>query len=111
MPVLTSSVEMNDLAQKLARMRFGRAKGTIRRLDRHARLDLFRVYVGNEWQTRFTLPGKGLWVTLVEVKEEFGAPVRNDLRKTRFRFVEARVEPIPEKVRDEMLRKGEFAPA
>jgi hypothetical protein len=99
MPVLVSTVEMNDLAQKLVKMRFNRAKGYLRGLDRQVRLDMFRTSVGHdEWHTRFALPNKGLWVTLVERKEEFGEPSGLGHRKTRFKYVEARVEPIPDRV-------------
>lgn len=103
MPILISTVEMNDLAKRLAKMRFNRAKGYIRHMDKAVRLDMFRVSVGQEWHTRFALPNKGLWITLVEQKEDRG--VSNELghHKTRFKYVEARVEPIPESVRQDVV--------
>ncbi len=97
MPVLYSTAELNELAQKLAKMPINRAKGYIRGLDRRARLELFRVIVGtDEWITRFALPTKGLRITLVERKEEYGLPDDQGHHKTRFKYVEARVEPLPE---------------
>ena len=97
MPVLISSLEINELAQKLAKMPFLRAKGYIRRLDQLARLDMFRVSVGaNEWHTRYALPTKGLWITLVERKEIAGTSAQNGLERIRFDYLEARIEPIPD---------------
>src|SRR6266436_7615800 len=88
--------EMEQLARKLAAMRFNRAKGHIRGMDKHGRIELFRVAVGtNEWLTRFALPTRDLLITLVEVKEEYGAPNEMGYRNTRFKFVEARVEALP----------------
>src|SRR5579859_7829792 len=89
--------QMTKLAQKLAKMRFNRAKGYVRGMDKHSNLELFRVAVApGEWITRYALPDKDLLVTLVERKEEYGPS--NDLgyRKTRFKYVEARVESLPE---------------
>ncbi len=107
MPVIMGSVEMNDLAQKLAKMRFRRAIGHIRSLDLKRRMDMFRVVIGaNEWHTRYTLPTKGLRITLVERRQEHGEPNFQGYRKTRFKYIEARVEAIPENVRERMLEKG-----
>ena len=66
MPVLMGNVEINDLAQRLAKMRFNRAKAYVRSLDKKGHLDIFRVVVGsNEWHTRYTLPTRNLRITLV----------------------------------------------
>lgn len=68
-------------------------------MDKHTRLDKYRMSVGyNELHTRFALPGKGLWVTLIERQEDFGLPNPWGHRKQRWKYVEARVEPIPESV-------------
>ena len=97
MPVLYSATEMEELAKKLAKMRFNRAKGHIRGMDKHVRLETFRLAVlPGEWQTRFALPTKGLWITLVERKEERGLPDDQGHHKMRFKYVEARVEPMPD---------------
>jgi len=107
MPVIMGSVEMDDLAKKLARMRYRRAIGYTRSLDLKRRLDIFRVAVGqNEWHTRFTLPTKGLRITLVERHQEYGEPNSLGYRKSRFKYIEARVEGIPDPVRERMLEKG-----
>jgi hypothetical protein len=95
MPVLLSTAEMSELAQKLAKMKINRARRHIRQLDKQTRIELYRDSVGERWLTRYALPNKGLWITLVEQKEEYGPP--NDLgyRKMRFTYLEAVVEPLP----------------
>ena len=96
MPVLLSTAEMSELAQKLAKMKITKARGHIRHLDRAAKLEIFRDSVGyDQWLTRYSLPNKGLWITLVEKKEDYGAPSNMGYRKTRFKYVEAIVEPLP----------------
>jgi hypothetical protein len=88
---------MSDLAAKLAKMRLWRAKWYSWGLDRHAHYDMYRISVGGsgEYHTRISLPSKNIRVLLVERKEQVGAPNSRGLIKTRFRYVEARVEPIP----------------
>jgi len=104
MPIVMSVVEMNDLAQKLARMKYNRAKGYIRGLDKHANLDMFRVSVGaDEWHTRFSLPTKGLWITLIEQHEEYDQPDNWGHRRVRFKYIEARVEPMPAFAREDAM--------
>jgi hypothetical protein len=96
MPILLSTAEMNEMAQKLAKMKINRARGHIRGMDRNGRLELFRDSVGHDrWLTRYALPNKGLWITLVEQKEDYGAPDDHGYRKTRFKYLEAIVEPLP----------------
>jgi hypothetical protein len=88
---------MDELAQKLAKMNVNRARGAIRGMDKHTHIELFRVSVGtNQWITRFALPTKGLWITLVEQKEETGTPDNHGYMKTQFKFLEARVESLPD---------------
>ncbi|MCC7208601.1 MAG: hypothetical protein IT323_14940 [Anaerolineae bacterium] len=101
MPVIMGEVEMRDLAQKLIKMRFARAKGYIRGLDKRRRLDFYRVSVADgEIQTRYTLPTLGLRITLVERRVITGAANYLGLRRTRFRYEEARVDPLPEHLRE-----------
>lgn len=89
--------QMDKLAQKLARMRFNRAKGYVRGMDKHSNLELFRVASApGEWITRYALPEKGLLITLVERKDEFGPASNLGYRKMRFKYLEARVEALPE---------------
>ncbi|MEP7285075.1 MAG: hypothetical protein ABI947_04825 [Chloroflexota bacterium] len=96
MPILMSTDEMTQLAQKIAKMRFNQAKGYIRSLDKQTRIELFRTAVAiGEWQTRYALPNKNLLITLVEQKEDYGAPSDSGNRQTRFKYLEARVEPLP----------------
>jgi hypothetical protein len=116
MPVLLGQVQMNDLAQKLAKMRFNKAKAHIRHIDKKNRLHTFRVAVGdNEWHTRYTLPSLNLMITLLEHREETGSPNHLGLRRTRFRYVRALVEPLPESMRNreerfrELVEEVEYA--
>src|SRR5258706_1549834 len=96
MPVLYSTAEMSELAQKLAKWRFGRAKWHIRGMDKRSNLELWRnALEPGRWVTRFALPTLGLLITLVEIKEEYGAPNSRGYRKNRFRYVEAHVETLP----------------
>ncbi|MBX3084866.1 MAG: hypothetical protein KF716_24740 [Anaerolineae bacterium] len=99
MPVLISTAEMNELAQKLAKFKYNKAMWKIRQMDKEARLDMYRDSVGfDEVHTRFALPNKNLWITLIERKEEYSLPNMWGHRKVRWKYVEARVEPIPEPV-------------
>jgi hypothetical protein len=94
--------EMNKLAQKLVKMRFNRAKGYVRGMDKGSDIELFRVAVGTgEWLTRYALPNKGLLVTLVEKKEPHGLPNDRGYQPTRFKYVEARVEELPNSHRND----------
>jgi len=97
MPVLTGSVEMQDLAKQLAKMRIWRAKWYAYSLDKHSHYDMFRVSVGGggEYHTRLSLPTRKLRITFVEHKEQVGNPNTHGLVKMRFRFIEARVDPLP----------------
>ncbi len=96
MPVLMSTAEMEELATKLAKMRYWRAKWKAWSMDRKARYDMYRVAVKpGEWLTRLTLPSKGIRITFVERKEQKGKPDDRGRVQTRFRYVEARVEPLP----------------
>lgn len=95
MPVLTSNVEMSDLAQKLARMRYWRAKWYAYGMDRKAHYDMYRVAVNtHEYHTRLSLPTRGLRVTFIE-RADSGTPNARGLVRVRFRYVEARVEALP----------------
>jgi ribulose 1,5-bisphosphate synthetase/thiazole synthase len=108
MPVVMGQVEMDDLARKLARMRYARAKGHIRSLDKKVRLDLYRVVVGTEqFHTRYTLPTKGLRITLIERREEYGNPNTLGLRATRFKYIECKVEPLPDYLRTRIEEQAE----
>lgn len=102
MPVLTSTAEMNELATKLAKMKFAAAVTHLRWMDKHVRVDMYRISVNyNELHTRYALPERGLWVTLIERKENKGEPDRLGHIQQTFKFVEARVEPIPADVRED----------
>ena len=95
MPVLTSKFEMSDLAQKLAKMRYWRAKWYTYGMDKKAHYDMFRVAISSsEYHTRLSLPTQGLRVTFIE-RVDTGSPNARGLVKIRYRYVEARVEALP----------------
>lgn len=76
-------------------MRLWRAKWTAYGMDKKSHYDYWRVVVGdNEYHTRLTLPNKGIRVVFVERKED-GQPNDRGLVKVKFKYLEARVEPIP----------------
>ncbi len=96
MPVLMSTAEMQQLAQKLAKMRYWRAKWYAWSLDRKAQYDMYRVAVKpQEWHTRLTLPSKGIRIIFVERKEQKGQADSRGRVQMRYRYIEALVEPIP----------------
>lgn len=96
MPVLMSTLEMQELAAKLAKMRLWRAKWTAYGMDKQSHYDMWRVAVGtDEYHTRLTLPNKGLRITFVERREQQGQPNDRGLVRVKYRYVEARVEPVP----------------
>ncbi|MBX3062548.1 MAG: hypothetical protein KF726_06205 [Anaerolineae bacterium] len=83
-------------------MKFNRAVWNVRRMDKNVRMDSWRNSVNyNELHTRFALPNKGLWITLIEKQEAFGLPDDRGYRRQRWKYVEARVEPMPESVRQD----------
>jgi len=94
--------EMNKLAQRIAKMRYNRAKGFVRGMDRKSDIELYRVAVGTgEWLTRYALPTKGLLVTLVERKEAVGPLNDQGHQQTKFKYIEARVEELPDSHRND----------
>jgi hypothetical protein len=97
MPVLMSTLEMQELAARLAKMRLWRAKWTAYGMDKQSHYDMWRVAVGStgEYHTRLTLPNKGLRITFVERKEQKGQANDRGLVRVKYRYVEARVEPLP----------------
>ena len=96
MPDTVNTAEMNNLAQKLIKMKFDRAKGYLRGLDRGCILEMYRDAVGtDQWLTRYALPNKNLLVTLVEQKEIAGPATDLGYVPMRCKFVEARVEELP----------------
>src|SRR2546423_835751 len=102
MPVLYSTADMEEMAKKLSKMRFQRAKGYARGLDKHSRIELWRNAVEpGRWMTRLALPTLGLMVSLVEIKEDYGKPDSHGYLRSRFRYVEAHVDPLPPSHYDE----------
>lgn len=86
--------QMQELADRLIKMPFDKAKNHVRRLDKQGQLVMWRVGVGGEIQTRYRLHTLGVLVTLVEQAHD--EPIDDAHDKLRFapRFVEARVEAL-----------------
>lgn len=90
--------ERQNLAERLAKLSYRRARGEVRRLDTAAKLKYWRNAVGREWHTMYELPNVGLRVTLVE------NPVREPIEKlgpngvhlvsVDPQYIEARVEEL-----------------
>lgn len=85
--------DQRELAEKLAKLSYRKARREIRRLDPEANLKLWRNGVGpGEIHTMYELPTYGVRVILVEQ----GHGKMNDrggIRKS-YLYTEARVEPL-----------------
>ncbi len=86
--------EMQELADKLIKMKINRARGYTRRLDNEVVVQMLRVGVGGEILTRYRLPNRGVMVTLVERDHDEPMGDGSDRLKFKPEFVEARIEPI-----------------
>jgi heterodisulfide reductase subunit A-like polyferredoxin len=86
--------EMQELADKLIKMKVNKARGYTRRLDADVVVQMMRVGVGHEILTRYRLPNRGVVVTLVEEEHTKPAGGNGDKLKAVPAFVEARVEPL-----------------
>lgn len=90
-----SEQDQQELAQKLASMKYRRARKKIRQLDPKANLKIWRNGVGfNELHTTYELPTFNIRVTLVEK-----AVIRQGGQNTKgikkdYLYTEARVEPL-----------------
>lgn len=86
--------QMQELAERLIKMPFDKAKNHVRRLDQQSQLVMWRVGVGSEIQTRYRLPTLGVMVTLVEQAHEEKIDDEHDKLRFAPRFTEARVEVL-----------------
>ncbi len=95
-----SADEMQTLAEKLIGMKINKARGYTRRLDPDSEIELLRVGVGHELQTRYRLPNLGVRITLVEkartndYQDERMPQAFVQRGKAEPEFVEARVVPL-----------------
>jgi hypothetical protein len=88
--------ERQNLAERLAKVSYKKARAQVRSLDTQAKLKYWRNAIKHEWHTMYELPNMGLRVTLVEI------PVREPISKqgpngvhlvsVDPQYVEARVE-------------------
>ncbi len=88
-----SEQERQQLAEKLASMKYKQARKEIRRLDPDADLKIWRNSVGhNEWHTMYELPNLNSRVILVEQEHRED---KGDRDQVDYIYVEARVEEYP----------------
>ncbi len=90
-----------QLAKRLSAMKLKQVRNEIRALDPDADLKFHRNAIWGEYHTRWVLPNAGVSITLVEKmdtqdsnKRIGGGPRGLKAQKIRFRYVEARVEPL-----------------
>lgn len=88
--------ERLELAERLAKLSYKKARAEVRRLDTEANLKYWRNAVHNEWHTLYELPTVGLKVTLVEKAER--TPIADiytfHAEKVKPVYIEARVEAL-----------------
>ncbi|TVR20505.1 MAG: hypothetical protein EA396_10575 [Anaerolineaceae bacterium] len=89
--------EREKLLNDLSKMTFLQAKRRLRRMDRQAKLAVYRnVQNTGEWITRYDLVGKGTRVTLIE-EERVGHVGSPDIRhEAEYELARVVVEPLPE---------------
>jgi uncharacterized protein YqiB (DUF1249 family) len=84
--------QRQELVNQLKDMKFSRATGKLRRLDKNARLVYYRSSQGvGRWMTRYDLPNLGTRVTLVEENQNVS---RNDKLYNDWQMVEVIAEPL-----------------
>jgi hypothetical protein len=84
--------QRQELVNQLKDMKFSRATGRLRRLDKNAKLVYYRAAQGvGRWMTRYDLPNLGTRVTLVEQEQNVS---RNDKLFTDWQMVEVIAEPL-----------------
>lgn len=86
--------ERQALAERLANMKYQRARSQMRKLDPQARLKHWRNSVNmKEWHTTYELPTIGIRVILVE-RPETKPKEGTHLVRSKPVYIEARVEPL-----------------
>jgi hypothetical protein len=91
--MILSEQDQQELAQKLAKMNYRKARKEIRRLDPEADLKIWRNAVGPETHTMYELPTFGIRVILVEERHGKTKEGRKGIMMN-YLYTEARVEPI-----------------
>lgn len=89
--------EREKLLDDLTKMTFAQAKRRLRRIDRQAKLVVYRnVQNTGQWMTQYDLIGKGTRVTLIE-EERVGHVGSPDIRhQAEYEMTRVMVEPLPE---------------
>lgn len=83
--------ERDKLMEDLSKMKFGKAKGKLARMDAKGRLVYYRnVQQSGEWHTKYVLEGLGTEVTLIEVNKNQNDSAKNNQD---YDFVRIVVEP------------------
>ena len=91
-----SESQREQLLNELIEKNFNQAKGKLRRMDPQGRMVLFRnVQRQNEWTTRYELPNRGVIVTLIESRDNFGDDP-NNRHHPDFELARVIVEPTAE---------------
>lgn len=93
MPYFLNAEEREKLQSELVKMKFNRAKGKLRRMDKKAKLGTYRnVQNSGEWMTTYDLPSLGVHVTLIESRN-LGTDDPNMRVKPNYDMVRVIVEP------------------
>lgn len=88
--------DREKLLEELIKLPFIKAKNKLRRMDRQARLDVYRnMQRTNEWVTRYDLPNLGTTVTLIE-KARIPEGDPGTRPSADYELVRVIVEPMPE---------------
>jgi hypothetical protein len=85
--------DRQELAERLAKLSYKKARSEIRKLDPNANLKYWRNAIGAEWHTAYELPNEGIKISLLE-KPEREAIYQSALVTATPVYVEARVEPL-----------------
>jgi hypothetical protein len=89
--------ERAELLEQLKKMRFRRAKGKLRGMDRKGRMAYYRnAQQTGELVTCFELDGLGTRVYLIERLKEKPFYEKEDRKKPVYEYVEVTVEPMAE---------------
>ena len=85
--------EQQELAERLAKLSYKKARKEIRKLDPDANLKYWRNAIGAVWHTAYELPNKGIKVSLLE-KPEREPILQSYMVTAKPVYIEARVEPL-----------------
>jgi hypothetical protein len=93
---MLNAQERDELRENLRAMKFGKATGRLRTMDKKGRLAYYRnVQMSGQVLTRYILPTYGVQVTLIETSDPKMPLVKGavDFRKQDYEIVDVLVEP------------------